>query len=128
VIGHEISHSFDNQGAAFDATGALRNWWTDQDLKRFEGAGKLLAQEFDAYEPYPGLHVKGELTLSENIADVAGLAAALDAYHASLKGSPRRSSTDDRGPALLPGLRAKLVGQVSRSRHAQHHRHQWSCA
>lgn len=88
VIGHEISHSFDNQGAAFDATGALRNWWTDQDLKRFEAAGKLLAQEFDAYEPYPGLHIKGELTLSENIADVAGLAAALDAYHASLKGKP----------------------------------------
>jgi putative endopeptidase len=88
VIGHEISHSFDNQGAAFDATGALRNWWTPEDLKRFEAAGKLLAQEFDAYEPYPGLHVKGELTLSENIADVAGLAASLDAYHASLGGKP----------------------------------------
>lgn len=88
VIGHEISHSFDNQGAAFDSTGALRNWWTPEDLKRFEAAGKLLAQEFDAYEPYPGLHVKGELTLSENIADVAGLAASLDAYHASLHGKP----------------------------------------
>ena len=88
VIGHEISHSFDNQGAAFDATGALRNWWTPEDLKRFEAAGKLLAQEFDAYEPYPGLHIKGELTLSENIADVAGLAASLDAYHASLNGKP----------------------------------------
>lgn len=88
VIGHEISHSFDNQGAAFDATGALRNWWTEQDLKRFEAAGKLLAQEFDAYEPYPGLHIKGQLTLSENIADVAGLAASLDAYHASLNGKP----------------------------------------
>jgi predicted metalloendopeptidase len=86
VIGHEISHSFDNQGAAFDATGALRNWWTDQDLKRFDAAGKMLADEFSAYEPYPGLHIKGELTLSENIADVAGLAASLDAYHASLHG------------------------------------------
>jgi predicted metalloendopeptidase len=88
VIGHEISHSFDNQGAAFDAKGSLRNWWTPEDLKRFEAAGKLLAQEFDAYEPYPGLHIKGELTLSENIADVAGLAASLEAYHASLGGKP----------------------------------------
>lgn len=88
VIGHEISHSFDNNGAAFDATGAMRNWWTDADRKRFDEAGKALAQQYDAYEPFPGLHVKGELTLSENIADVAGLAAALDAYHASLGGKP----------------------------------------
>ncbi len=86
VIGHEISHSFDNQGAAFDATGRLRNWWTEKDLARFMAAGQLLARQFDAYEPFPGLHVQGELTLGENIADVAGLAAALDAYHASLKG------------------------------------------
>ena len=86
VIGHEISHSFDNNGAAFDATGKLRNWWTKQDLARFGTAGKALADQFSTYEPFPGLHVNGELTLGENIADVAGLAAALDAYHASLKG------------------------------------------
>ncbi len=86
VIGHEISHSFDNNGAAFDATGKLRNWWTKQDLARFDAAGKALADQFSAYEPFPGLHVNGSLTLGENIADVAGLAAALDAYHASLKG------------------------------------------
>jgi predicted metalloendopeptidase len=86
VIGHEISHSFDNNGAAFDATGAMRNWWTDADKKRFNQAADALAKQFDQYEPFPGLHVKGKLTLGENIADVAGLAAAHDAYVASLKG------------------------------------------
>ena len=86
VIGHEISHSFDNNGAEFDATGAMRNWWTDADRKKFEQAATALANQFDQYEPFPGLHVNGKLTLSENIADVAGLAAAHDAYLASLDG------------------------------------------
>jgi predicted metalloendopeptidase len=86
VIGHEISHSFDNNGAEFDSTGAMRNWWTASDKKRFEQAGDALAAQFSQYEPYPGLHVNGKLTLGENIADVAGLAAAYEAYHASLKG------------------------------------------
>jgi predicted metalloendopeptidase len=86
VIGHEISHSFDNNGAEFDSTGAMRNWWTDADRKKFEQAAAALANQFNQYEPFPGLHVNGKLTLSENIADVAGLAAARDAYVASLKG------------------------------------------
>jgi putative endopeptidase len=86
VIGHEISHSFDNGGALFDSTGTLRNWWTPADFKRFQAAGDALAKQFDAYEALPGLHVQGKLTLGENIADVAGLAAAYDAYRASLKG------------------------------------------
>ncbi|MGI2022950.1 M13 family metallopeptidase [Shewanella glacialipiscicola] len=86
VIGHEISHSFDNNGAAFDSTGAMRNWWTPADFAQFDKQGDALAQQFDAYAPFPDLHVNGKLTLGENIADVAGLAAALDAYHASLKG------------------------------------------
>ncbi|PIW61489.1 M13 family metallopeptidase [Shewanella sp. CG12_big_fil_rev_8_21_14_0_65_47_15] len=85
VIGHEISHSFDNNGAAFDSTGAMRNWWTPADFAQFAKQGEALAQQFDAYVPFPDLHVNGKLTLGENIADVAGLAAALDAYHASLK-------------------------------------------
>jgi predicted metalloendopeptidase len=88
VIGHEISHSFDNGGALFDASGALRNWWTPADFKRFETAGNALAAQFDQYEALPGLHVKGKLTLSENIADVAGLGAAYEAYKASLNGKP----------------------------------------
>ncbi len=86
VIGHEISHSFDNNGAEFDSTGALRIWWTDADRKKFEEAGMKLAAQYDGYEPFPGLHVNGKLTLGENIADVAGLAAAYDAYRASLGG------------------------------------------
>ena len=86
TIGHEISHSFDNGGALFDAAGALRNWWTPADFKRFTEAGDALAKQFDQYEALPGLHVNGKLTLGENIADVAGLAAAYDAYRASLGG------------------------------------------
>jgi len=88
VIGHEISHSFDNNGAAFDSTGAMRNWWTPADFAQFAKQGEALAKQFDAYAPFPDLHVNGKLTLGENIADVAGLAAALDAYHASLNGKP----------------------------------------
>jgi putative endopeptidase len=86
VIGHEISHSFDNNGALFDSTGALRNWWTPADFKRFQQAGDALSAQYDAYEALPGLHVNGKLTLGENIADVAGLSAAYDAYKHSLNG------------------------------------------
>ena len=86
VIGHEISHSFDDAGAAFDSTGLMRNWWTDADLQVFRRNGKSLSDQYDRYEALPGLNVKGELTLGENIADLAGLAAAYDAYRASLNG------------------------------------------
>ncbi|QNM83183.1 M13 family metallopeptidase [Sphingomonas sabuli] len=86
VIGHEISHSFDNNGALFDASGRLRNWWTPADFQRFQAAGTALAAQYDAYEALPGLRVNGKLTLGENIADVAGLGAAYDAYRASLGG------------------------------------------
>lgn len=88
VIGHEISHSFDNNGAAFDSTGAMRNWWTKEDFEHFDMQGQALAEQFDSYKPFSDLHVNGKLTLGENIADVAGLAAAYDAYHASLNGKP----------------------------------------
>lgn len=86
VIGHEISHSFDNQGALFDDQGRLKNWWTEKDFAHFEASADQLARQFDAYKPFPDAHVNGKLTLGENIADVAGLAASLDAYHLSLKG------------------------------------------
>lgn len=88
TIGHEISHSFDDQGAQFDSQGRLRNWWTPADFDHFQKAGAALADQFDAYKPFPDLAVNGKQTLSENIADVAGLGAALDAYHASLGGKP----------------------------------------
>ena len=88
IIGHEISHSFDNLGADFDSTGRLHNWWTPADLARFEAAGKSLAGQYSAYEALPGLHLNGTQELGENIADVAGLTAAFEAYHASLGGRP----------------------------------------
>jgi len=92
VIGHEISHSFDDQGSQFDAEGRLRNWWTKEDFAHFSEAADRLAAEFDKYEPLPGLHVNGKLTLSENIADVAGLSASYDAYRSAYGGKPGPSA------------------------------------
>ena len=86
IIGHEISHSFDDQGSQFDADGRLANWWTKEDMDHFKAAGEALAAQFDAYKPFPDLSVNGHQTLSENIADVAGLLAAYDAYRLSLHG------------------------------------------
>jgi putative endopeptidase len=86
IIGHEISHSFDDQGSQFDAEGRLANWWTKDDFAHFKAAGEALAAQFDAYHPFPDLAVNGHQTLSENIADVAGLLAAYDAYRMSLDG------------------------------------------
>lgn len=88
VIGHEISHTFDTEGSTFDAEGRLRNWWTPADLAHFKKATQRLAEQYDAYQPFPGLHVNGPQTLAENIADVAGISAAYDGYHAALKGKP----------------------------------------
>lgn len=112
IIGHEISHSFDNQGAQVDSTGRLRNWWTPEDFAHFEQAGARLVSQYDAYEPLPGVHVNGRLTLSENIADVAGLSASYDAYRAS--GSPRddRSFFISFGQAWRTKMRAELLRQL----------------
>ncbi len=88
VIGHEISHAFDNTGADFDAHGRLRNWWTPADLKHFKAATDALAAQYSSYEALPGLHVNGKQTLGEDIADVSGLTAAYRAYHLSLDGKP----------------------------------------
>ncbi|MFL6583442.1 MAG: M13-type metalloendopeptidase, partial [Chthoniobacterales bacterium] len=88
TIGHEISHSFDNLGSEFSSTGKLENWWTREDGAHFKEASKRLTDEFSAYEPLPGVHINGEQTLGENIADVAGLAAAYDAYKIALGEKP----------------------------------------
>ena len=90
IIGHEISHSFDDQGAQFDAQGRLANWWTAADLDHFKAAGEALAKQFDGYRPFPDLALNGHLTLSENIADVAGVLSAYDAYRISLQGKSDR--------------------------------------
>jgi len=92
TIGHEISHSFDDSGSQFDAHGRMANWWTPQDLEHFKTASEALAAQYGAYQPFPDLHLNGHLVLGESIADLAGLAAAYDAYHLSLNGKP----ADDR--------------------------------
>jgi len=93
VIGHEISHTFDTEGGAFDSKGRVRNWWTPADLKHFEEATARLAAQYDTYKPFPDLSLNGKQTLAENIADVAGLAAAYDGYHAALAG--KTAATQD---------------------------------
>lgn len=86
IIGHEISHTFDSEGAAFDAKGRVRNWWTPEDLAHFNTVTAALAAQYDKYKPFPDLALNGKQTLGENIADVAGLTAAFDGFHTSLKG------------------------------------------
>ncbi len=88
VIGHEISHSFDDQGSQFDATGRLANWWMPADFAHFKEASNRLVTQYNAYRPFPDLAVNGRQTLGENIADVAGLSVAYDAYRLSLRGKP----------------------------------------
>jgi putative endopeptidase len=86
VIGHEMSHHFDDQGSKYDIKGNLSDWWTPADVAKFKALTGKLVKEYDAYEVFPGAHVKGEFTLGENIGDLAGVSSAYDAYHASLGG------------------------------------------
>jgi putative endopeptidase len=86
VIGHEISHTFDTEGSAFDPTGRMRDWWKPSDLAHFNAAAARLAAQYDTYKPFPDLAVNGKQTLDENIADLGGTSAAFDAYRASLAG------------------------------------------
>jgi len=87
VIGHEMSHQFDDQGAKYDLHGNLIDWWTPGDSKEFHARLDKYEQQINAYEPLPGLHVNGKLTMGENVADLAGLTIAHDAYIASLNGA-----------------------------------------
>ncbi|PZR73718.1 MAG: peptidase M13 [Chthoniobacterales bacterium] len=88
VIGHELTHGFDDQGRKFDAEGKLNDWWTAEDAKTFEARAAVLGAQYAKFEPLPGAKVNGELTMGENIADLGGVTIALDAYRASLKGKP----------------------------------------
>ncbi|WP_188645715.1 M13 family metallopeptidase [Tsuneonella deserti] len=88
VIGHEISHGFDDQGRKIDANGAVRDWWTPEDAARFEAEAKEFGKQYAAFEVVPGAFINPELTMGENIADFAGVMVALDAYHRSLGGKP----------------------------------------
>ncbi len=93
LVGHEICHSFDDTGSLFDATGKLNNWWTAEDRAHFEASAAALVAQFEGYKPFPDAHVNGKLTAGENIADVAGLSAAFDAYRASNGGKEGPSAS-----------------------------------
>jgi putative endopeptidase len=90
VIGHEVSHGFDDQGSQFDPQGNLRNWWTADDRKNFDERATCVEKQFDTYEVEPGLHQNGKLVLGESIGDLGGLAIAYAAYEKSLEGKPRK--------------------------------------
>jgi putative endopeptidase len=97
TIGHEISHGFDDQGSQYDSDGNLRDWWTAEDHAKFKAKTEKLNKEYDAFEPVPGFHINGALTLGENIADIAGIEIAYKAYTTSLNG---------RTPAIIDGMTA----------------------
>lgn len=108
VIGHEITHGFDDQGSKYDGTGNLNNWWTEEDRTKFNAKTKLLVEQFNKYEALPGVFVNGELTLGENIADLGGLSVAYNAYQLSMKGKQKETIA-----GLTPEQRLFLAfGQV----------------
>ena len=88
VIGHELTHGFDDEGRKYDGAGVLSTWWMEADATEFNARAALLGRQYDAYEPFPGVHVKGDLTMGENIADLGGALVALDAYHDFLGDKP----------------------------------------
>jgi putative endopeptidase len=88
VIGHEMTHGFDDQGRHYDGTGLLTDWWTPEDAAKFVEQTKRLGAQYSAMEPIPGAHIKGDQTMGENIADLGGSLLGLDAYHRSLDGKP----------------------------------------
>lgn len=98
VIGHEISHGFDDSGSRYDADGNLNNWWTEDDLKQFTGLGGALAAQYSALEPLPGTFVDGKFTLGENIGDLGGVNAAYDGLQIALKKSGKTSLIDGYTP------------------------------
>jgi predicted metalloendopeptidase len=98
VIGHEITHGFDDSGSKFDAAGNLKMWWTTDDRAKFEERAACVVKQFGEYEVQPGLFIDGKLTLGENIGDFAGLTVAYDAYMKSLEGKPRPANIDGLTP------------------------------
>ncbi|HEY6640994.1 M13 family metallopeptidase [Povalibacter sp.] len=123
VIGHEISHGFDDQGAQYDAQGRLKNWWTDEDLKKFQARGECVVKQFDNYFIEPGIHHNGKLVLGESIGDLAGARIAYRAFKISQRGKPPAGDVDGftqdqqffiawgqfRGDAARPEFARKMV-------------------
>lgn len=95
VIGHEITHGYDDQGRKYDADGNLNDWWTEADAKAFEARAQKVVEQYDAYEPLPGLHVNGKLTLGENIADFGGISIAYEALERALAKEPSKRKRID---------------------------------
>ena len=116
MIGHELSHHFDDQGRKFDPKGNFADWWTPQDVTRFTALTDKVVKQYAGYDAAcPDTHINGELTLGENMADLAGVNVALDAYHISLNGQDAAGHRRFyRRPALLPGLRPDLADQDPR--------------
>jgi putative endopeptidase len=98
VIGHEISHGFDDQGRKFDGKGMLRDWWSNEDNTRFKALADRLVAQYSAYSPLPELHVNGELTLGENIGDLSGVEVSYKAYEIALDGKPAPVLDEFTGP------------------------------
>ena len=94
VIGHEMTHGFDDQGSQYDAAGNLKMWWTPDDRKKFSEKASCVTEQFSGYEAVPGLNLNGELTLGENLADLGGMAIAYDAFKKSMEGKPRPANID----------------------------------
>jgi putative endopeptidase len=95
VIGHEITHGYDDEGRHYDANGNLVEWWTEKDAKEFDGRAQKVVDEYNSFEALPGLHVNGKLTLGENIADLGGVSIGYDALERALKKDPSRRKTID---------------------------------
>ena len=89
TIGHELTHGFDDNGRQYDHEGNLKPWWNDADVKRFQERAELVAKQYDAYEPLPGMHIEGHQTLGENIADIGGLRVAFEAWKLATAGKPQ---------------------------------------
>lgn len=116
VIGHELTHGFDDQGGLYDEKGNLKNWWTEADKKSFDKRAAQLAEQFDTYEPLPGLHVNGKLTLGENIADLGGLLIAYDAMEIAFKEKAGPATTID---GLTPYQRFFISYAITERGHAR---------
>ena len=105
VIGHEITHGFDDTGSRFDAVGALRDWWTEEDRTEFERRANVIVEQFNGYRIADDVTVNGKLTLGENIADLGGIAISLDALHEAIGDERAGHRRPHPGPAVLPRLR-----------------------
>jgi putative endopeptidase len=94
VIGHELTHGFDDQGSKFDAQGNLKNWWTDEDLRNFQARGDCIVKQFDSFVVEPGLNENGKLVEGESIADLGGLTIAYNAFQKTVEGKPAPAAID----------------------------------